>query len=119
LKKIRTFAWMGVGLVVLASAVALYTSISGTDSMTAYYMAWILAIFGTITLVLAGFVSRPRLFWLAAVAIGIFYIASLFGWLADNTAGFMGVVMVTLPGVVCIIIGVLIKRTSVGKKYKK
>ncbi len=116
MKKIKTFAWLGVGLVALASTLALYNSISGADSMTGYYMAWILSIVGTIAVVLAGFISRPRFFWLAAIAVGVLYIASLYGWLADNTAGFMGVIMVTMPGVVCIILGVLIKRTSASKK---
>ena len=112
MKKIRTFAWLGVGLVALASALALYNSISGADSMTGYYMAWILSIFGTIALVLAGFVSRPRLFWLAAVITGIAYIASLYGWLGDNDAGFIGVVMVTMPGTICIVSGIVIRRLS-------
>ena len=118
MKKIRTFAWLGVGLVALASALALYSSIKELESIR-YNMAWILAIFGTILVVVAGFISRLRFFWLAAIAIGIAYIASLYGWLGDNTAGFMGVVMVTLPGVLCIIIGVLIKRTSGGRRPKK
>jgi len=119
MKEIKTFAWLGVGLVALASALALYNSISGADSMTGYYMAWVISILGTIIVMFAGFISRPRFFWLVAVATGIFYTASLYGWLVDNTAGFTGVVMVTLPGVLCITTGVLIKRTSSGKKSKR
>ena len=118
MKKIRTFAWLGVVLMMLASALALYFSINEADPES-YYMVWILSIFGTIMLAFAGFISRPRFFWLAAVAIGIAYIASLYGWLGDNTAGFMGLVMVTMPGVICIITGVLIKRTSGGRKSKR
>jgi len=117
-KKIKTFAWLGVGLMVLASALALYSSINAAEPES-YYMAWILSVVGTVMLVLTGFISRPRFFWLAAIIIGIAYIASLYGWLTDNTAGFMGLVMVTLPGVLCIIIGVLIKRTSASKRNKK
>ena len=116
MKKIRTFAWLGVGLVASGSALAFYSSISGADSMTGYYMAWILSIFGTIALILAGIISRPRFFWLAAIMIGIFYIASLYGWMGNNTAGFIGVVMVTMPGTVCIITGTLIKRIASRSK---
>ncbi len=100
---------------VLASALSLYYSINAADPES-YYITWILSIIGAVMLAFAGFISRPRFFWMMAIAVGIFYIASLYGWLADNSAGFMGLVMVTLPGVVCIITGVLIKRTSAGKK---
>ena len=115
MKKLRNFTWLGVGLVALASALALYSSINGSESLN-YNIAWILAIFGTILVAIAGFISRPRFFWLVAIVIGIAYIASLYGWLGDNSAGFIGLIMVTMPGIVCIILGVLIKRTSGNKK---
>ena len=104
-----------MGLVALASALALYSSINESESLN-YNIAWILAIFGTILVAIAGFISRPRFFWLVAIVIGIAYIASLYGWLGDNMAGLIGFVMVLMPGAVCIILGILIKRTSGGGK---
>ena len=117
MKRLRKLTWLGVGLMVLALSLALYSSIAALDYFTLYQMAYYLSIFGVVLMAFAGFISRPRFFWLVAIVVGIAYIASLYGWLGDNDAGFTGVIMVLIPGLVSIMLGVLINRTS-GRRKK-
>jgi len=115
------FAWLGVGLVLVGLPISFYSSVLLTNnelySNNGYWIAYILAIIGVIMMVLGGIITRPRLLWLVSIVIGVAYIASLYGWLGNNDADFTGVTMVLIPGLVCIILGLLIRRLS-GKRNK-
>ena len=123
MRRLRTIAWLGVGMVVLGLPLSFYSSVLLTNeelgSTNGYWIAYILAIFGVVLLVVGGIITRPRFLWIAAIIAGIAYIASLYGWLGNNDAGFMGVVMVTLPGLAYIILGLLIRRFSRKRKKTK
>lgn len=110
---------MGAGLLVLGIALSFYSSIAALDYTTLYQVAYYLAIIGVIMMGLTGFIARPRLFWLVSIVLGIAYIASFYGWLGNNNAGFTGVIMVLVPGFASIILGVLISRTSGKRKNEK
>lgn len=120
-KKLRILAWLGVGLVLLGLPISFYSSVlltnNGLYSNNGYQIAHILAIIGVIMMALGGIITRPRLLWLVSIITGIAYIASLYGWLGNNDADFTSVTMVLIPGLVCIILGVLIRRlSSTGKR---
>jgi len=121
MKRLRIIAWLGVGLVVLGLPLSFYSSVLMTrgdlDSTNGYWIAYMLAIFGVVLLVVGGIITRPRFLWIAAIIAGIAYIASLYGWLGDNEAGLTGVIMVILPGLIYILLGLLIRRFS--RKRKK
>jgi len=123
MKRLRTIAWLGVGMVVLGLPLSFYSSVLMTreelGSNNGYWIAYMLAIFGVVLLVIGGIITRPRFLWLAAIVAGIAYIVSLYGWLGNNDAGITGVIMVTLPGLVYIILGLLIRRFSRKRKKTK
>ena len=112
---------MGVGLVATGLPFAFYSSSLLTNdelySNNGYRIAYILSIIGVIMMSLGGVITRPRFLWQVSIITGIVYIASLYGWLLNGDADFMGVVMVLLPGLVCIILGLMLRRIP-GKRKK-
>jgi peptidoglycan/LPS O-acetylase OafA/YrhL len=120
-KKLRIFAWLGLGLVVIGLPISFYSSVllanDGLYSNSGYRIAYTLAMVGVILMALGGIIARPRLLWLVSIITGIAYIASLYGWLGNNDADFTGITMVLIPGLVCIILGLLMRRLP-GKRGK-
>lgn len=112
---------MGLGLMVLSLPFSFYSSIADVDYNTLYQTAYYIAILGAIIMAGAGIIARPRWLWVAAIIAGVAYMASLYGWLMDNDAGFSGVSMVLVPGFVAVLFGLVLRRFIVkpqkgGKK---
>lgn len=119
-KKLRISAWLGIALVAIGLPFSFYSSSllnnGSLYSNNGFQIAYILAMVGVIMMFLGGIFTRPRLLWLVSIIIGIAYIASLYGWVVNGDAGFMDMIMVLLPGLICIILGLFLHRLSAKRK---
>ena len=122
MRRLKILAWVGVGVIALGLPLSFYSSVLATrgdlGSYNGYWIAYTISILGVVLMVMGGVITRPRFYWLAAIIIGIAYIASLYGWLGNNSAGFTGMIMVILPGLAAILVGLFVYRLS-GRRKKK
>jgi len=81
MKVLKVIAWAGVGFIALGLPLAF--SSSSTMATTGQlgsgvgcWLAWVLGIFGTLLVLIAGFISKPRYLWIGSIVIGLVYISS-------------------------------------------
>jgi len=76
-----------------------------------YMLAWMLGVLGTLLILIGGFIARPPYLWLGAIVIGLIYTSSFYGWIKEDTGNLVWIFNI-LPGLVCIIGGVVMTRLS-------
>ena len=113
-------AWLGIGIIALGMPLAFSSSATlmsrgSIGTGVGWWVAWILGILGTVLLLIAGFISKPRFLPLGAMVIGLVYISSFYGivpwWLEMNKLA-EGLATYLAPGLACIIGGIVLQRLS-------
>jgi len=118
MKVLKVIAWAGVGFIALGLPLAF--SSSSTMATTGQlgsgvgcWLAWVLGIFGTLLVLIAGFISKPRYLWIGSIVIGLVYISSFYGiipWWVETNKLVAGIGINLSPGLACIIGGIVMQR---------
>ncbi len=117
---LKVAAWVGMGIVALGTPLAFscsesLMSIGPRGAGVAWWgVTWILGGIGIVLLLVGGFISKPRFLPLGAIAVGLVYISSFYGFLLYSVENgtILGFIPVLLPGLACIIGGIVMWRLS-------
>ena len=117
---LKVAAWVGVGIVALGTPLAFscsesLMSIGPRGAGVAWWgFTWILGGIGTVLLLAGGFIAKPRFLPLGAIVIGLVYVSSFYGFILYSLENgtFLGFIPVLLPGLACIIGGIVMWRLS-------
>ena len=120
MKILKVVAWVGAGIMALGTPLAFscsesLMSIGPRGAGVAWWgFTWILGGIGTLLLLVGGFISKPRFLPLGAIVIGLVYISSFYGLLLYSLENgtILGFIPVLLPGLACIIGGIVMWRLS-------
>jgi len=123
-----------IGFVIIGISLPLIYSCAGPNvgmiGMCLAFSSWIGAL-GVVLLLIGGFLSRWRYWWIVALVMGIAYVAASIPGLCANEAREAGRcaeyqlaykidyriwIMVLLPGLVCIVGGILMRWLSVRRR---
>ncbi len=120
MKFLSILGWLGVGFIALGlplsfSSSSTWTSTGHLGSGVGYMLALMLGVLGALLILIGGFIARPPYLWLGAILIGLVYISSFYGWIKEDT-GNPGWIFSILPGLICIIGGVVMARLSSRRK---
>lgn len=81
---LKVAAWVGVGIVALGTPLAYSSSETimnwGSTAGFGFQLALILAIPGTLLVLIGGFIAKPRYLWIGAVVVSLAYISSFYGF---------------------------------------
>ena len=119
---LKVAAWVGVGIVALGTPLAFscsesLMSIGPRGAGVGWWgFTWILGGIGTVLLLAGGVIAKPRYLWIGAIMIGLVYISSFYGLLLYSLENgtILGFIPVLLPGLACIIGGIVMQRLSRG-----
>jgi FtsH-binding integral membrane protein len=114
----KILAWYG--LLLIASSLFLSFSSSriwiDTEqlySAAGYMVTFIVSAEGTLFALVGGFILRTKYLWMGNIAVGLVYISSFYGYFVNyEPYNLSSVSVMLLPGVICIISGVVIWRLS-------
>ena len=121
---LKVVAWVGVGIIALSTPLAYSSSETimnwGSTAGFGFQLALILAIPGTLLVLIGGFIAKPRYLWIGAVVVGLAYISSFYGvFLAplpvetnELLRGLPLLLLLLSPGLACIIGGIVMWRLS-------
>jgi len=115
---LKFLTWIGL-LIVLAGLVFSYSSSwvmvsrGQLGSSVGYVITALIGAVGTLLALIGGFIARPKYFWIGSLVVGIAYIASFygyfFGYTVELNAWFVpGLLLMLLPGLACVVAGVVI-----------
>lgn len=118
MKALKIISWIGVGIIALGTPLAFacsetLMSIGSRGAGVAWWgFTWILGGVGTVLLLVGGFISKPRFLPLGATVIGLVYISSFYGFILYTLENgtIIGFIPVLLPGLACIIGGIVMQR---------
>ena len=122
--RLKIAAWVAVGIILLGTPLAFsysksLISIGPRGVGVAWWgFTWILGGIGTVILLVTGFISKPRFLAVGAVVVGLIYISSFYGLILHSLQNdtIPGSIPVLLPGLACIIGGIVMQRLSRGQK---
>jgi hypothetical protein len=119
-KFLKILAWFGLffilpGLIFSYSSSRVWISTGHLGSGFGYAIALFFGAIGAIFALIGGFTSRPDKFWIALIVVGIIYIGSFYGYFLGNDGEvgiefISGCLVMSLPGIACIIGGIIIRR---------
>jgi len=116
---LKVIAWVGllfiaVGFPLSFSSSSQLTNTGQLGSGVGFWLAWMLGIFGTLLLLIGGFIARPRYLWIGSIVIGLVYILSFYGiipwWAERNQLAWLPAYL--SPGLACIIGGTVMQRVE-------
>jgi len=118
---LKFLAWIGL-LIILPGLVFSYSSswvIASSPgqlgSGVGYVITALIGTIGTLLALIGGFISRPRYFWIGTLVVGFAYIASFYGYFFGYTVELEvkfipGLLVMLLPGLACIVAGIVIRN---------
>lgn len=123
---LKVVAWVGVGIIALGTPLAFSSSETivnwGSTAGFGFQLALILAIPGTLLVLIGGFIAKPRYLWIGAVVVGLTYISSFYGVFLslmpvpvetnELIRGSSLLLLLLSPGLACIIGGIVMWRLS-------
>ncbi len=120
MRALKIISWVGVGIIALGTPLAFscsesLMSIGPRGAGVAWWgFTWILGGVGTALLSAGGLISKPRFLPLGAIVIGLVYISSFYGLLLYSLENgtILGFIPVLLPGLACIIVGIVMQRVE-------
>ena len=119
MKALKVIAWVGLLFIVVGFPLSFSSSsqLANTGQLgsgVGFWLAWMLGIFGTLLVLIGGFIARPRYLWIGSIVIGLVYILSFYGiipwWAERNQLAWLPVYL--SPGLACIIGGIVMQRLS-------
>jgi hypothetical protein len=112
----KILAWFGL-LIILPSLLLSYSSswtwisTGQLGSGVGYVVTAGVGVIGTLLALIGGFIARPKYFWIGAIVVGVAYIASFYGYVVDfETKFILGLFVMLLPGLACIVAGIIIRK---------
>lgn len=120
---LKVAAWVGMGFIALGLPLSFSSSITLTStghlgSGVGYWLAVMLGIFGTLLILIGGFIAKPRYLWIGTIVIGLVYISSFYGVIPElfenwTVWGLPGASLIYLsPGLACVIGGIVMQRVQ-------
>ena len=119
MKILRFLAWFGLLLIVpglllsFSSSWVMVSRPGQLGSGVGYFVENCAGALGTLLALIGGFIARPKYFWIGAIVVGVVYIASFYGYAVDFKLYMLGGIFVMLlPGLACIIGGIVMQRVQ-------
>jgi len=115
---LKILAWLGLliialGLTLSFSSSSTWVNTGQLGSGVGYFAAMCLGALGAILALIGGFITKPKYFWLGSIVVGVVYISSFYGYIFDYEPHMLGGVFVELlPGLLCIVAGIVILSLS-------
>jgi hypothetical protein len=113
---LKILAWVGLLLIVLGvllsfSSSSTWITTGQLGSGVGFFVTFCVGSFGTLLALLGGLIARPKYFWVGAIIVGIVYLSSFYGYLADWEPRYLpGVIVMLLPGAICVGLGSVLFR---------
>ena len=116
MKVLKVIAWVGIGVMVGASAFSFFVCIAPPMVSEGWGLLLVFGtlpgILGVLLVLIGGFVSKPRYLWLASIIVGVLFVSSFYGLATPLVPslplyGMLSFILFSSPGLVCIIGGVV------------
>lgn len=123
-------AWFGLLVTALGTLLSFSSSSTWVNtgqlgSGVGYAFTFFVGVIGTLFALIGAFITRPRYLWIGAIMVGVAYVVSYYGYVVpspssvpspnghhlDFSPGMItGLLVMLLPGLACIIAGVILRR---------
>ena len=114
MKVSKVVAWVGIGIMAVASAFAFFVCTAPPFVSEGWVLLVVFAtlpgILGVLLVLIGGFVSKPRYLWIASIIVGALFVSSFYGVALDY--GMLSLVLFSSPGLACIIGGIVMQWLS-------
>ncbi len=112
-------AWFGLLLIALGLPLSFSSSWTWVSTGTlgsgaGYFVTLCAGAIGVLLALIGGVITRPKYFWVVAIVIGVAYISSFYGYRMglDEPYKYWGVFVMLLPGLACIVEGIVISKLN-------
>jgi len=114
---LKIIAWFGLLLIALGLPLSFSSSWTWVSTGTlgsgaGYFVTLCTGATGALLALIGGFIARPKYLWIGAIVIGVTYISSFYGYRMglDEPSKYWGVFVMLLPGLACIVEGIVIRK---------